>query len=193
MSYYRGDYYRGDYYRGDPGVFSFLGKVLKTIGPVARKISPFAGLIGGAAGLAARALTGGSGTALMVRPPQLPMLGGGGFGGGGGPLPPVLVGGGQSGVPLRPQLAGGCDIKGLHMNKSAYVTRGGGTSHWPAGQLLLHPKGTECVKVRRINVANPRALRRALRRAAGFVKLARRAHVRLASFTGRKGKKKSVR
>ena len=61
----------------------------------------------------------------------------------------------------------------LHPNKSTYVTRGGGTSRWPP-QLEVHFKGTEAVPTRRMNVANPRALRRALRRVAGFAKITKR-------------------
>ena len=53
------------------------------------------------------------------------------------------------------------------------VTRGGGTSKWPGG-LSLHPKGSTMVTSRRMNVGNARALRRALRRARGFAKLARK-------------------
>src|SRR5437899_557517 len=61
----------------------------------------------------------------------------------------------------------------LHPNKSTYVTRAGGTSRWPP-QLEVHFKGTEAVPTRRMNVANPRALRRALRRVAGFAKITKR-------------------
>jgi hypothetical protein len=61
----------------------------------------------------------------------------------------------------------------LHWNKSTYVTRGGGTSKWPQ-QLLVHPKGTEPVPSRRMNVGNARALRHALHRVSGFARLARR-------------------
>src|SRR5207245_7682103 len=61
----------------------------------------------------------------------------------------------------------------LDPNKSTYVTRGGGTSRWPP-QLEVHFKGTEAVPTRRMNVADPRALRRALRREAGFAKITKR-------------------
>lgn len=67
----------------------------------------------------------------------------------------------------------GCPI-GFRLNKSAYVTRGGGTSKWPRS-LQVHPKGTVCVKRRRRNVGNARALRRAISRVRGFVHLAHRA------------------
>lgn len=184
MPYYQGDYYRGDYYRGD---FLGLGKLAKkVIGGVARVVGAVAP---GPIGMIARAIAppasaGGRVTFFPPEPsianPFLPALpppafGGGGGGGGAGNYP--VVGGG-------PGMAVMCPTKGTRMNRSTYVTRGGGTSRWP-NELIVHPKGTECVKTRRLNVANPRALRRALRRAAGFVKLARRAHVRLHSFTGK--------
>lgn len=196
MPYYRaGDYYRGDYYRGD--LFGFvkkiggaaLGLISKgALGPLpallagaaqhpktaGRVIAAGGALLPGPTGLAISA----TGTALSkvaerFEEPPVSMMNypatNGGYGGGG--------------------MAVMCPTKGTRMNKSTYVTRGGGTSRWPS-ELIVHPKGTECVKSRRLNVANPRALRRALRRAAGFVKLARRAHVRLSSFTGRKTARK---
>ena len=81
---------------------------------------------------------------------------------------------GQPGQML-PQIAAAACPAGFHLNKSTYVTRGGGTSHWPM-QLQVHPKHSTCVKRRRRNVGNARALRRAISRVKGFVKLARKAH-----------------
>jgi len=78
-------------------------------------------------------------------------------------------------TPPRQLMTGaGCPV-GYRFNKSTYVSRGGGTSKWPA-TLLVHPKGTTCVKRRRRNVGNAKALRRAISRVKGFVKLARKAH-----------------
>ncbi len=73
-----------------------------------------------------------------------------------------------------------------HPNRSTYVTRGGGTSHWPVG-LQVHPKGTELVPSRRMNIGNARALRRSIRRVMGFAKIVKRvrsAASRLASAVG---------
>jgi hypothetical protein len=194
MPYYQaGDYYRGDYYRGD---FLGLGKLAKkVVGTVARVVGS---VVPGPVGMIARAISppasaGGRVTFFPPEPsipnPFVSQLPPGAQniiipnpGGGGGNYPMVTGGGGTALM--------ACPTKGMRTNKSTYVTRGGGTSRWPH-ELLVHPKGTECVKTRRLNVANPRALRRALRRASGFVKLARRAHVRLSQFTGRgKSKKK---
>jgi len=88
-------------------------------------------------------------------------------GGGAGPT------GGMPVPQIAPMMA--CCPAGFRMNKSTYVTRGGGTSRWPAG-LQVHPKHSTCVKRRRRNVGNAKALRRAISRVKGFVKLARKAH-----------------
>ena len=167
MPYYaRVDNYRaGDYYRGDPGI---LGNIAKFgIGLI--KKTPIGAIASAAVSLITR--------------PKAPMI-----------LPPMslttpdVTGRAVMNVPTtypeqtallrmpgyeRPDVSGGCMIKGRRLNKSTYVTRGGGTSPWPE-QIIVHPKGTECVKSRRMNVTNVRALRRAVRRASGFAKLARR-------------------
>jgi hypothetical protein len=70
-------------------------------------------------------------------------------------------------------LAGRFGGRRMHPNKSTYVVRGGGTSRYPPG-LNIVVKGTSLVPTRRMNVANPRALRRSLRRVAGFAKLTKR-------------------
>lgn len=69
-----------------------------------------------------------------------------------------------------------CTLRGHHLNKSHYFRKPHGLAEnigtW--GGAVEVPKGTTCVKNRRLNVANPHALRRALRRARGFEKLAMR-------------------
>jgi hypothetical protein len=69
-----------------------------------------------------------------------------------------------------------CTLKGHHLNKSHYFRKPHGLAEnigtW--GGAVEVPKGTACVKNRRMNVTNPRALRRALSRARGFEKLAMR-------------------
>ena len=177
MGYYRGDafrgdYYRGDYYRGDPGLFSFLGKAARGL----------AGLIPGAS----TALSLASALPIFKAsrpPPPGPMrsITASISGTGAGTLTPysaidgmpfggTLPGGGGGGGQL-PMVQG--RHRALHWNRSTYITRGGGTSRWP-GQLLVHPKGTEPVPSRRMNVGNARALRHALHRISGFARLAKR-------------------
>lgn len=183
--YGRGDYYQGDYYQGDPGIGSFLGGLARTAFRVAT---------GGPTGLAQEALRAiirprvqslvpvarPPGTSLatipQVAPPAFTMgptqVAVGGFGGMNimtNPPPGAVSPAAAQAVAVAKQ----CGIRGVRANKSTYITRGGGTSHWPR-ELLVHPRGTECVKSRRINVANPHALRRSLRRISGFAKLARR-------------------
>jgi len=186
MGYYRGDHYRGDYYRGDPGFFSFIGKALKGavslipgVGPV---LTAAAGvrqaLKGGGVPLPAPYVPGplgmipGVGTALersfSSLSPNIGVMAPGGGGGGLITQSPMGTPVSQAGIMM--QLG---RMRHTHPNKSTYVTRGGGTSRWPQ-QLIVHPKHTEAVTSRRMNVGNARALRRSLRRLSGFAKLARR-------------------
>jgi hypothetical protein len=155
--YYRGDYYRGDYYRGDPGFFSFIGKAL-------------GGLAKGALNIATGGQFGGS--QQMIPTFSQPSFDGG------PPQGPLMLPGHHAtlfhpfgGAPGGGQVPGA--MRGFHANKSAYITRGGGTSRWPAS-LQFHPRGTVEVRNRRMNVGNARALRRALHRVSGFARLARR-------------------
>ncbi len=105
----------GDYrYRGDPGIFSFIGKALGTIGKT---------VIGG-----------------------LP-----------GPVGAIARGVGKF-VARRP--------------KTAIAVGAGAT--YAAGRGIEELMEGEAPRRRRMNVTNVRALRRAIRRAKGFAKLARR-------------------
>jgi len=67
----------------------------------------------------------------------------------------------------------GTRFRATHPNKATYVTRGGGTSRWPQ-QLIVHPKGTECVTRRKLNPGNGRAALRAVRRLTAFYSLSQR-------------------
>jgi len=157
MAYGRGGMAGNGMYAGDPGLFGFLGKVVKTgLGVVSKLGIP---IVSGAAGVA-----GG-------------LLGGGGFSGPGlpGPVTPTVsrFGGvmpislGQAGqVPakgfgaaIRRAVPGGetgmemCTT-GYRANKSGYFLQSG---------QYVEP-GTVCVRKRRMNPLNPRALSRAMRR-----------------------------
>jgi hypothetical protein len=68
---------------------------------------------------------------------------------------------------------GGGGQRGFHLNRSTYVTRGGGTSRWP-NQLQLHPKGTVEVRNRKLNPGNGRAALHAVRRLVAFYRLSNR-------------------
>jgi hypothetical protein len=107
----------------------------------------------------------------------------------------MAPGGGGAPMMALPGMPG-TFARGYRLNKTTYIVRGGGTSRWPVGVQVI-PKHTVAVKSRRMNVANPRALRRSLRRVAGFAKTVKRvrsAVSRAASAVGvhRGGRKKSV-
>jgi hypothetical protein len=175
MGYYMGDYYRGDYYQGDPGG---IGAFFRQIGRAGVGF-----LTGGPVG-AARAVIGGVGKEIQTATLEA--------GDTGSAMTPalrakhaaaLLRGGAAAGAPIRGGLAvaprgggmvGPPMVRGLrrtHLNKATYVRRGGGTQNLTPGLVI---KGTEFVPNRRRNVANPRALRRAISRLAGFGKIVKR-------------------
>lgn len=153
MGYYyrpQGDYATGGYGRsmGDPGLLGFLGKIIKPIWKVAKPI--VGGLIGGPIGAA---IVGGTaGVAIgksMVPVPGAPAA------------PPSMPGVGM----IQPVVAG--------VVQGAMAGWGGG-GVCPSGYHPAKDGSGRCVRNRRMNVANPRALRRSMRRVKGFEKLARR-------------------
>jgi hypothetical protein len=164
VAYYgsgRGDYYRGDYYRAG-GIFGsigkFLGGVAKTVGQVA-SILPIPGgnIIGGVARAVGGVLAPNprQGTAIAPFAPmqapvlrQLPSL------------PPISTG--QIG-PFGQQTGGLIQVQ-------SYTAGGRQVT-----KVVDSSTGRVVSMRKRMNVANPKALRRALRRVAGFGKLAKRA------------------
>ncbi len=165
MSYYTPQ--AGDYktygYAGDPGFLSSLWRGVKKIA---------APLIGYALGGPLGGAIGGAISGKPSAPTQFPMVpqaGGrpgfpivaqvtmpGGASFTGGVMVPTGGRGGKfggRGTALAPQYAGGAVPSGYHFAKDG------------SGSL---------VRNRRMNVANPRALRRSMRRVEGFEKLARR-------------------
>lgn len=183
-AYQRGDYYRGDYYRGD-GILSGIGKVLKgAVGAVAGGVGGF--IKGGPIGAVAGAVKGGttallgSGKSSLPTPPAAMTGAGPGIAGPyitppammGFQPPPTPVGGDRQwdigsmlpgGKPLTYTQGGLCP-SGYRLNKSG---------HWRKNGTYV-PPGSICVKCRHMNVTNPRALRKGIRRAQGFAKLAKR-------------------
>jgi len=178
MSYYQGDYYQGDYYQGDPFLgaligagATWLGKKLLGRGAARAAIAPVgaAALVGTGTGM----VVGGVGT-------EIARLGANTLWSRmRGAAPRFGLGiGSQYQPPRLPQsLQRGPSTQTLVMTGTA-----GGACSCPSGYhpnktttKMGHPPGTTCVKNRSMNVANPRALRRSLRRVAGFGKLANRA------------------
>jgi len=178
MSYYQGDYYQGDYYQGD-----FWGKLggffksgLKTAAVVGAGLIPGVGgyVAGGVRALASRGVgrkmlaAGATGAALSPTVAgrfQIPLPGPNVM----RPLAALPGGIPFIGPPDLRQLTNGngCPVacpSGFHPNKSASTAR----------ETFGAPPGSICVKNRSMNVANPRALRRGLRRVSGFSKLAAR-------------------
>lgn len=176
---------------GDPGLFGFLGSALGAIGKTAAGVAGgFAtgGLAGGILGgiRAGTAALGGPKTIkqakasnivsiALQKPPLVMGSSTGGMFGGSAPARPALQAGsgfyaGPGGVAVgqynmgaapagAPQAGSAaiaaCGLKGYHMNKTTYCTHSG----WVA-------KGTKCVRNRRRNPLNPRALSRAMSRVA---------------------------
>ena len=165
MSYYSpqaGDY-RTYGYAGDPGFLSSLWRGVKKFA-----LPVLGGILGGPVGAALGGAVGGgpkpSAPSQFPMVPQAPggfpivaqvtMPGGASFSG--GVMVPTGGRGGKfggRGTALAPQYAGGAVPSGYHFAKDG------------SGRL---------VRNRRMNVANPRALRRSMRRVQGFEKLARR-------------------
>ena len=156
MSYYMGDYYQGDYYTGDPGIGAFLKK---GIGMAVRGGRSLLGLP-----------AAGAGTAISMALGKLPMRGTMAVGG-------RIIRRGVAQVVKHPVI-------------SAAAAAGvvGALAGREEGMIGMVPEGTKgfhmskprrgssphLVRNRRMHVTNPRALRRAIRRAAGFAKLARK-------------------
>jgi len=171
--YYQGDYYQGDYYQGDP----FLGGLIGAgVGWLAKKI--FKRQLSKTA--MTRAGTGIVSSAYRGAGRIAPAVGAGVIASGMSiPLPgrftmhpSALVPGGAPLFTREPRLTMSgkigsdlCCPSGYHPNKS--VSR--------AKATMGAEPGTICVSNRSMNVANPRALRRGLRRVSGFGKLAMRA------------------
>jgi len=153
MGYYQGDFYAGA--RGDPGFLSFIGRGVRAVG----------GLIGKATGLVSPRMAAGSPSAAGA---ASSMIKAGGTAiikrvGGAIVKHPVLSAAGAAGVVAA---AGTAEIE--HLMGAGVVA--------PKGYHMSKPKGGRCpssphlVRNRRMNVANGRALSRAVRRLHHFAR-----------------------
>ena len=147
-------YYMGDYYRGDPGFLSFLGNIGKAA----------VGLIPGVGPILSKGLS--AGTALATRAPRVIDAGS------------VAAAGAStaSGVSLARRV-GGTLLK--HPVLTGIGAAGAGAVIGAGGPGRLLKRGERALGLggrrrRRMNVCNQRALRRALRRAHGFERIAMR-------------------
>jgi hypothetical protein len=160
MAYYQGDYYQGDYYQGEPFIGALVGGAVSWLGKKLLKKKAVAS------------------TAALIRTPGI--------------VPPILKRGIKyaapigAGAALPPAISmaikGGQGIQiptpGGGVFRPGRILPGGVPAYTPGccptGYHMDKATGTRCVKNRRMNVANPVALRRSLRRVAGFGKLAQR-------------------
>lgn len=177
MPYYRypaGDYRTYGYGQGDPG---FLSSLWKGIKKVAAPAIGFA--LGGPAGLALAGALGGAGK--MTPPIMAPRA---------QPRQQIAFRAGPIAArstdyyPPVPQFAGTAMPGGMGSPGRAVATDATGCC--PVGFHMAKSGPPRCVRNRRMNVANPRALRRSMRRVQGFEKLAKRT----ISFTRRVKMKK---
>jgi len=171
---YRGDYSTYGYGRGDPG---WLSSIWKGVKKIAAPAIGFA--IGGPAGLAAGLGLGRVGTPPIMAQQMKPQ-----------PRQDL-------GINLGPISARSTDFyppvpqfRGQPMAAAGRGRAGpvgaSSTGCCPVGFHLAKDGSGRCVRNRRMNVANPRALRRSMRRVQGFEKLAKRT----ISFTRRVKMKK---
>lgn len=161
MYYGRGDYRTGYYRRGDP---LSLGGIIGSIGSVARSFitgGPVAALRTGISEIAG---TGAPKTNLpMIVAPNIPIST---FGTGGVDVPK-----GTPGAVKTPGL-GGMASRILPGGMSGYEVPGATLSGYHV--IKKGPHAGQLARNRRMNVTNPRALRRGLRRIQGFGKLVQR-------------------
>jgi hypothetical protein len=154
MGYYRGDFYGG--YRGDPGFFSFLGGL-------AKKAVGFIPGVGPAISTALSAIPSKAHTAIqVVKETQLAKTAG------------RVVGKGVAIASKHPVLTAAGAAGTLAAGGAAAKMMGHGTA---AAAGMGAPGGGRGMRVhtgrrRRMNVCNPRALRRAIRRTHSFARLA---------------------
>lgn len=181
MSYY-GDFSRGDFYmsrggwRGDPGFLSWAGKLISAVPlPGASAVGGVLSRMGGgqAAGAITHAAPGPLSGAIQKVSGAIMRHPGAAAGGGA-----VLAAGAGALAEHAMMGPGGAAPRGFHLCKSMRP----GVKH-------PHPCKTGAfVRNRRMNVCNPRALRRAIRRTHGFAKLAMKAiHITHPKKKGRFG------
>ena len=157
----------GDYktygYAGDPGWLSSIWKGIKKVAPAI-----IGGLVGGPAG----ALIGaaGSGGAPKPSPMRIPGTVGGAITFPGGVSVQGAFQPGQAVVPYKYPRA----IAGQVRPPTPGTPAGYMPGAVPSGYHYAKDGSGRIVRNRRMNVANPRALRRSMRRVQGFEKLAKR-------------------
>lgn len=162
MAYYmQGDYRTGGYYAGDPGLFSFAKRLIKKAPAIitgAVTGGP-AGAIAGAFSKIPRGPMPGAANARMAQQGFIAPAAGRAIGRG------VLKGLKKYGPGAAAGAVGSAALDRL---------MGPNGECCPPGYHFAKDGSGRCVRNRRMNVCNPRALRRSIRRLQGFEKLAKR-------------------
>jgi len=154
MSYYTG---KGDYYSGKGDFGSILGGILGTAGKVVSAAIPgVGGLIGAGASALGNVLSGSGSVTIPTIPRSTPTV-------------PRSTGLGvalpfATGTQVQTSSCGGQCTPGYHLNKTDHYNRQG-----------FVPAKSTCVRNRKTNYTNPRALARSAKRLDGFVAVARKA------------------
>ena len=171
MAYYQGDYYQGDYYQGDPFLGSLIAWGAKKVGGLIKKVwkKPTSGIIPYGRTQMVPSDRYGSGR-LATTMGRIARTGAGAVGTG------LAFGAGERmmmpGAPFTPQAYRPAP-RGF-MGPPAPGQGQMGPGGCPSGWHYAKDGSGRLVRNRSMNVANPRALRRSLRRVAGFGKLAQR-------------------
>jgi hypothetical protein len=183
VSYYAGDYYAGGYYAGS--IFSAIGRGLKVVGGAALGYitggpkGAIAGAVSGttsavASGIQSETLAAGGNqtawTPALQASHDAALARGGNAVASAAKPSTALVPTSGGGLMTAPGMQVAANLaRGFHPNRSTYVVRGGGTSHYPAG-IQLVPKGSTLVRNRTMNWGNGKALARAERRIGSFLR-----------------------
>ncbi len=158
--YYQGDYYQGDYYQGDPFFGALIGGAVSWLGKkiFKRGLSKPAQIAAGTSIIrkGTRALPGAVGGAAV------------------GAVLPSVPGPGRFTVDPGAVFPGGRPFITRAPAPGRPPAQLGPGAGCPSGYHLAKDGSGRMVRNRSMNVANPRALRRSLRRVAGFGKLAQR-------------------
>jgi len=165
MGYYRrsadGTGISGGYYpQGDPGLLGFIKGIIKPVWKAAKPIvgAVIGGALGATVGIPAPGVAA-PGKSLVPTAPPIGVMPGGALS--------ILPG---ASISIGARAPGSAAMGGL----------------CPSGYHPAKDGSGRCVRNRRMNIANPRALRRSMRRVQGFEKLARKT----ISFTKRVRMKK---
>ena len=152
-------YYRGDYYRGDPGILSFLGRGIK----FASKMFLGGPLGGSVTAVPAKAVASLPGAGAIV--PTVKALA-------------TRVGGVVARHPTATAAAAAGTVGALGSSMAMGAMHPAAMAMSPGMGMMrgfhASKRTGQMVRNRRMRVTNPAALRRAIRRANGFARLAKR-------------------